>query len=42
MSQEKQTLDNCCHNNQGSGFVFIIVVYILLVIILSNFSNNRF
>ena len=38
MSCEKP-VENCGNNN---GFVFIVVVYVLLVIILSTFNTNRF
>lgn len=33
-----QTTDCCDNNRSGSGFVFIVVLYILLAIILSTFA----
>lgn len=35
--------ENGCMKNRGNGFVFIVVLYILLVIILGgSFNNNYF
>lgn len=35
--------NNSCSNNQGrNGYVFIVVLYILLAIILGCTNNNRY
>lgn len=36
---QAQTNTGCCQNNSGSGFVFIIVLYILLAIILGSWLS---
>lgn len=34
--------NNECHGNRGSGYLFVLVVYILLVIIIGSNNNSLY